>query len=181
MWFTTLLGANMQNADLRGANLGRTLWEFANLSGVNAESTLFSLSDFTEANFTEGCFSGADFTGCHFVRVEAAKANFRFATLAQAVLRDSGFTLTDFGGADFTLAYLHRLRLQEAVLNDTLLLNTAFLECEDLHQAVGLEEVSVNSKVLLELKTLRANGAKLPEAFLLSAGISATEAKAFYS
>ncbi|HEU4754668.1 MAG TPA: pentapeptide repeat-containing protein, partial [Armatimonadota bacterium] len=104
-----------------------------------------------------------------------AGADLRGAELFGARLVDVDLTGADLSGADLTSAWLVGVELGDAQLEGAILHETAFSDCRNLHAARGLEGVVHRGPSTLDVRTLRAGGRRLPDAFLLGTGITAAE------
>lgn len=147
--------ADLEGADLTGANFANTnlarsiLWE-ANFSGAELINSYLNETELSRANL-----NGADLT---FAQLN--NANLRAAVMSNTKLNHADLTGTDLTGADFTGA---------------LMSYTSLNECVFLHEAKGLSEVVHFGPSFLDVQTLRACVADLPDIFLLGAGYTAEE------
>jgi uncharacterized protein YjbI with pentapeptide repeats len=143
--FTQWRGANLSRADLRGAYLADADFRGANLSGALLFSDSLDTADLTGANLT-----GANLTGAYCAEARFVGANLSYANLQSAYLGDADLT-----GA--RLAF------------------SLFADCPSLVQAVGLREVEHFGPSMLDLTTLRAGLAELPDSFLRGVGLARDE------
>jgi uncharacterized protein YjbI with pentapeptide repeats len=146
--FTRWRGANLSHADLRGAYLADSDFRGADLSGALLFSDSLDTADLTGANL-----SGANLTGAYCAEAKFVGANLSYANLQSAYLGDADLT-----GA--RLAF------------------TLFADCASLVQAVGLSDVEHLGPSTLDLTTLRAGLAELPDSFLLGVGLAQEEIQA---
>jgi hypothetical protein len=137
-------------ANLRGANLDGANLGHADLT--NAEMDLVSLC---HANLKEANLGGARVSQANLSNAILTGANLAHMQLSEVIL----------SGADLTGAYLDR---------------TQFIFCDDLHEAVGLDELVHNGPCSLDQHTLRASVARLPDWFLRGVGYTQDEVIAFH-
>lgn len=117
-----LLGANLQRADLVGADLqGASIWnanlEGAEFRGASLQGAFFTGSnlqgaDFRNANLQEGSLQNANLQGANFEeanlhRVDLLEANLQGANLRHANLRVVRLWAANLQGADLSHADLH--------------------------------------------------------------------------
>lgn len=143
--FTRWRGADLSHADLRGAYLADANFQGANLSGALLFSDSLDTADLTGANL-----SGANLTGAYCAEAKFTGANLSYANLQSTYL----------GDADLTRA---RLAF------------TLFADCPSLALAAGLSEIEHQGPSTLDLTTLRAGVAQLPDAFLRGVGLAGDE------
>jgi hypothetical protein len=67
------------------------------------------------------------------------------------------------------------VELEGADLRDAIFYRTALTGCADLHRALGLESVAHRGGSALDVATLRAGVARLPDAFLAGVGLTRAE------
>lgn len=94
----SLRGADLNDANVRGASMGRRRSANVNLKGVNLE--------------------GADLEGANLGRVDLAEANLYESDLERANLQDASLTNADLRGADLKRANLRGTQLQGACYNN---------------------------------------------------------------
>jgi hypothetical protein len=165
LWYADLAGANLTDADLagailvgadlRGARLAR-----ADLSGVCLLGADLRGADLTEARMVVVSLDGVDATGAVLTGASLTGSYLAETRLVQATLIHTNLQNTYLGDADFSGA-----RMAFTVLTD----------CPSLHQAWGLDTVEHLGPSALDLGTLRAGAAALPDPFLFGAGLTPTE------
>lgn len=122
------VGANFQNADLRGARMAgiiadRADFTKADLTGADLANGSFVEAQFRDAALSGGSVDGADLSGSNMERAEIASAdnaNFSHACLAGATL-SGHFQNCDFRGVDFRATQMGHPGQGRAV---------TFLDCE---------------------------------------------------
>ena len=92
----SFIGADLSEADLRGANLYKANFSDADLSGAN-----LGYADLRGANLT-----GADLTGAYLYNANLSKADLSGANPYNAVLRKANLKGANLTGVDLTVAYL---------------------------------------------------------------------------
>jgi uncharacterized protein YjbI with pentapeptide repeats len=143
--FTRWRGADLSGADLRGAYLADSDLQGANLSAALLFSVSLDTADLTGANL-----SGANLSGAYCAEAKFVRANLSYANLQSTYLGDADLT-----GA--RLAF------------------TLFADCPALAQAAGLREIDHLGPSTLDLTTLRAGIAELPDSFLHGVGLAGDE------
>ena len=106
-----LAGADLENADLTGANLGQ-----ANLTGANLENAYLTNAILGNANLTSAYLMVADLTGARL-----GGANLTDAEFMSADLRDADLMFANLTKANFPEANLNRANLTGANLMGTFL------------------------------------------------------------
>jgi uncharacterized protein YjbI with pentapeptide repeats len=146
--FTQWRGANLAQADLRGAYLADSDFRDANLSGALLFSNSLDTADLTGANL-----AGANLTGAYCAEAKFVRANLSYANLQSTYLGDADLT-----GAQ--LAF------------------TLLADCPSLSLANGLDQIEHRGPSTLDVSTLRAGVAALPESFLRGVGLVPDEIEA---
>jgi len=139
---------------LRGAYLANSDFRGTDLSGAILFSASLDTADLTGANL-----SGANLAGAYLADAKLTRANLGYANLQSTYL----------GGADLTGAQLAF---------------TVLADCHSLPLATGLDTVEHRGPSTLDLSTLRAGVATLPDSFLRGVGLSEREMtvlRAFYA
>jgi uncharacterized protein YjbI with pentapeptide repeats len=169
-----LRGANLSEANLRGAILHR-----ANLRGANLG----------EADLGEAILHRANLGGANLGEAELRGANLREADLRAADLRDAllwGANLIEanLDGANLRGANLHRANLSKANLDRAVLsgadvsraicVSTSFGNV-DLSEANGLDFVEHEGPSTIGIDTLFLSKGKIREAFLRGCGLTPWE------
>ncbi|TFH47273.1 MAG: pentapeptide repeat-containing protein [ANME-2 cluster archaeon] len=109
-------GANLNEADLSGANLIQATIIEADLSGAYLSGANLSGTNLIEANL-----SGAD-----LFRVDLIEANLSGANLNRANLIEANLSVANLSGANLSGAYLSGANLNRANLSGAILSNTKF-------------------------------------------------------
>jgi len=132
--------ADLSQAILRNAQLGKGMWREVDLSGANLEGARGSPQLF-ESNLNQLWAPFAELRHAAFIGGTARGAVFASSNLEAAVF-DGGFDLsgTDFTNANLSAAYLDHTDLTDAVMRKANLrrasLNYAKLEGADLSEAI---------------------------------------------
>ena len=118
----SLVGANLQYADLRGARLQWVDLAGADLSHANLNGADLSTADAEGANFDGAWLCGADLSlavlvGATFKGAILIGANFSTSNLEKAVLKGANILGADFRGANLTDAALDDVDLTLARLD----------------------------------------------------------------
>jgi hypothetical protein len=176
----TLAGVSLRGMNLCGASLTG-----ADLSGADLSDTIFGAADLREADLT-----GANLRGAYFGDADLSGANLRDALMFLTSLDRTDLTGANLAGANLTGSYLAETKLVRATLTFTNLQSTylggadltrariaftLFAHCPSLHEAAGLGEIEHLGPSSLDLSTLRAGAASLPDAFLRGAGVLPAE------
>ena len=140
-----LRGSNLNNADLRGANLTNCDMGFSTLVGANLAGADLSEADLTMSDLTDANLSGARLTATCLDVANLTRCDLRNTTLV-------------------------RTRLGRTLLEDVVVDMTLFADC-DLSEVLGLETLRHEGPSIVGADTLARSGARLPEIFLLSAGV----------
>jgi uncharacterized protein YjbI with pentapeptide repeats len=107
LYFTSLIGSNLESCDFRGASFGYT-------------------------NLSETSLVNANFEDCSMLRTNLSNANVSNANLARAVLAGSNLSGANFSGADLSGATLLRANLEGTIFEGANLENTRFGELEEM-------------------------------------------------
>jgi hypothetical protein len=153
-------GADLREANLRGANLREAELYEANLYGADLRE-----ADFHGANLTGAILRGAKLHG----------ANLTGAILIQANLFGAGLIEANLSGANLTAANLMEANLNGANLIATNLteascLTTVFANV-DLSEVKGLDSVEHSGRSTVGIDTLFRFKGKIPETFLRGCGV----------
>jgi uncharacterized protein YjbI with pentapeptide repeats len=167
--FSRVLAARLDGADLRRADFGRSSLIWIVLDGANLEDARFEKADLTGASLGDVRAAGVDFTHARLNDTRLVGGRFAGASFSNAVLTGTDFLDADLSGADFGLAVFHGARLRNADLTGALLSRTAFVFCEDLAEARGLDRVVFHGPIAIDAATLRACADALPPAWIEAA------------
>jgi uncharacterized protein YjbI with pentapeptide repeats len=127
-------------------------------------------ADLTRCDLTGARFVGADLTGANLSYSNFRETDLSHAMLAGAVVLDSDFSGASLKGAELAMATLSGVRLAQAVLSQAHLSRTVFARCADLSLALGLDSLNYSSPSSIDLETLTAAIAELPDDFLEGVG-----------
>lgn len=181
-----LTDADLQDVDLRGANLKRADLTGADLRGANLIGAQLSEADLTRADLR-----GARLTKADFYAARLFKATLGSAEAGGAYLRRADMTEADCSGTDLTKADLREVSFRNGTLEGASLVGAdlsfaklagtdvrdalfgwATLGHIDLSQVIGLDHVRHVGPSSIGLDTARISHAKLSETFLQGCGIS---------
>lgn len=101
-----LSGADLQAADLAGANLAGAVLSSADLYRARLAGADLSGADLSAASLAGADLTGADLTGAYLRRADLTGATLVDARLRRASCLNTDFTGADLTGADFSRAYL---------------------------------------------------------------------------
>ena len=149
VWFD-LSNADLNSADLSGANLST-----ANLRDV----------DFSGANLGSASLSGAKLFRANLSSAHLSGTHFRHANLSEADLSSA-----DLSGANLRFANLHGAILATANLSESKLGHTVLADI-DLSEVKGLDSVLHGGPSTIGIDTLFRSGGKIPEVFLRGCGV----------
>lgn len=108
--------ANLEGAQLDGANMSGRNLRNANLSKVTARGSNFSGAQLRDANLEHGNFEAANFSGANLRSANAAHVRFVASNLTGANFRDANLEHADFTGAQIAGANLTGANLEGATL-----------------------------------------------------------------
>lgn len=181
-----LTDADLQDADLRGANLKRADLTGADLRGANLIGAQLSEADLTRADLR-----GARLTKADFYAARLFKATLSSSEAGGAYMRRADMTEADCSGTDLTKADLREVNLRNGTLAGASLvgadlsfanlagtdmrdamLGWSTLGHVDLSQVVGLDQVRHVGPSSVGLDTARLSHEKLSEGFLQGCGIT---------
>jgi pentapeptide repeat protein/TIR domain-containing protein len=151
-----LSGANLAGADLFGAVCYHTDLRGANLTRANLKGAYLADTDLRDANLTDALMLVVSLDSADLSGANLANANLTGAYLAEARLTGANLSFTNLQSTHLTAA-----RMAFTILAD----------CPSLHEALGLDEVEHRGPSSIDLTTLRASAAALPEAFLQGIGL----------
>jgi len=165
-----LCEADLAGLDLSGAILAGTVCRLTRWRGAN-----LSHADLRAAYLADSDFRGADLTGALLFSDSLDTADLTGANLSGANLTGAYCAEAKFVGANLSYANLQSTYLGDADLTGAQLAFTLFADCPSLSQAVGLEEIEHHGPSTLDLSTLRAGAAALPDRFLRGVGLAQEE------
>lgn len=154
----SLRGAVLSGRKLGWAELDGEYLQDADLSGADLRSASLQWAHLGGARLVGADLRGANLRGCDLTDADLTSANLSRANLVGAVFRRSALAFAN--------------------LNRATLARTSFLDCDDLHHALRLEDARHRSGSSLDQHTLRISGPNLPQVFLEGAGFTPTEIKA---
>jgi len=164
-----LAGERLESVNLSHANLRAKKLEGAVLLEVDLSYSDLTYTELAFASIYNTNFSYADLTETTLCEATLSGANLSHAHLFGTALQHTDLTGTNFEQADVT---------------GSILKGTLFIDCRNLHNAVGLTEMEHEGPSILDVKTLRASVAYLPDGFLLGVGYTPSEIanlRRFYS
>lgn len=153
-------GSILTRIDLRGVNLRGAELSFSNLFGA----------DLAGADLSE-----AEIGVCNLRVANLQGANLSSASLVDADLFHTNLRKTDLRGATLYKTILRNVNLSSANLRMAMMGSTIFADCQNLHEAVGLDEVDHRGSSSLDAATLRACIHGLPDVFLEGVGYTRHE------
>lgn len=141
--------------DLSDVDLSKQDLREVNLIQANLRRTNFNRADLTLADLSMADLSEANLSGAELVIANLFDANLSGADLSEAFLESTNLSLADLSDTD---------------LSGALLLETIFAN-NDLSTTKGLETVRHAGPSSIGIDTLFRSDGKIPEIFLLEAGI----------
>ena len=109
---------NLNEADLRGANLRQALLRKEDLRGANFRQALLSGEDLHGANLSQTDLRGAYLRGANLYGADLSKADLGQANLSQANLGEANLSQANLGEANLSQANLGEANLREANLGE---------------------------------------------------------------
>lgn len=140
---------------LLGADLSQTFLFGANLSEANLSKANLSSANLTHANLIGANLSGADLRGAFLHIADLSGANLRGADLSEAY-----FVQTVFNGADLSGSNLDHAHFRDTILADN-----------DLSTVKGLETVRHRGRSTIGIDTVFRSKGNVPEPFLRGCGV----------
>jgi uncharacterized protein YjbI with pentapeptide repeats len=167
--------ANLQGADLSGANLRKATLIKADLSEATLIKADLTRADLTGTLLREADLTRADLTGTLLSKADLTEADLTQAHLREANLTEADLTRANFAGANLTGAALVRALLTQAFLTgvnltDAYVGGTNFADV-DLSTARGLDMVLHVGPSTIGIDTLYRSNGNIPEAFLRGVGV----------
>jgi hypothetical protein len=170
-----LTDAKLIKAKLANANLNSCGFIGAHMAGANLE----------EANVRSNYFSNADLTGANLQKADIYLANFDRANLTEVNLKETDVYQTrlkntkliwaDLRGAKFATSSLEQADMRWARLNETdfrdASMGGTILAEVDLSETKGLDEMYINSPLVIDFSTVYRSKGNIPEEFLRRAGV----------
>jgi hypothetical protein len=150
-----LSGINLENADLKVANLESVALlnarlEGADLRGANLSESMLDESDLSEADLLGANLKSAELIGTTLRNTELSEADLSYSQLSQAVFDGTRLVKTRFMGSS--------------------VVNTLFARV-DLSEAKDLETVNHLGPSSIGIDTIYESQGRIPEAFLRGAGV----------
>lgn len=131
----SLVGANLERADLRGKNLRGVNFTNANLRGADLSDADLRETTFVRADLSRACLhgadcEGADFTGsdmsmCYLKAVNFSKARLWNVTMRRCFVKNSIFFESDLRGANVAFSDFLGSRFNGAILDEVRNADTA--------------------------------------------------------
>ena len=166
-----LFRASLPHANLTGSQLAGCSLTRANLSNCNLRHAALKGADLSYAALPYANLQGADLSGANLTSANLSWANMSRANLRGAVLTTTALLMADLSGADLRGARIVRASLDSAILHQATAGGTLFANC-DLRMAIGLETINHTAPSAVTLDTLSSSGGRIPEQFLLGAGVA---------
>ena len=141
-----LTGANLREADLRGADLTGAHLRKANLTGANLTGANLREVDLTGANLT-----GVNLYGVNLYGAYLREANLTGVDLREAYLREADLTGADLRGANLTGADLREAYLRGADLTGATNVQYLPMACPDEGEYTAYKKVRGNYIVVLHV------------------------------
>lgn len=143
------------------------------------------LPDLREAKLHGKPLARMDFRHTNLDFADLSNANLSDANLCSASLKSASLYQTNLSGAKLRNALLHKTYLKETILQRTnfhkaLLLETAFLNV-DLKETINLDTVVHLGPSTIGIDTIQRSRGKIPDAFLIRAGVSEQLLDCIYS
>lgn len=135
-----LENANLKNADLRFSVLDGANFSNANLEGVDLRYTLLLRCNFSRASFINAKCNGASFRFCSFQNSKLFNSNFDNSNIFRGL-----FENTHLKASSFNNAYFYITELNNAHLEDCCFENSTFLETVANHTIWNRCSVSPNA------------------------------------
>lgn len=158
---------NLNDADLRGANLGG-----ADLRRADLREADLGGAGLIGANLGEADLHGANLFGADLREVDLFEAHLRKADLHGAILIEAGLHGAILIGADLIEANLGGANLDGTDFSQAILWETVFANV-DLSLAKGLETCRHSGPSIVDHRTLEKSG-ELPTVFLRGCGLPDT-------
>lgn len=181
-----LTDADLQDVDLRGANLKRADLTGADLRGANLIGAQLSEADLTRADLRGARLTKADFYaarlfkatldnaeagGTYFRRADMTEADCSGADLTKADMREVNLRNGTLAGASLVGADLSFAKLAGVDMRDAVI-GWSTLGHVDLSQIIGIDQLKHAGPSSIGLDTARLSHSKMSEEFLQGCGIS---------
>ena len=166
-----LFRASLPHANLAGAQLVGCSLTRANLSNGNLQQAALRGADLSYAALSYANLQEADLSGANLTSADLSWANLSHANLRGATLTTTSLLMADLSGADLRGARILRASLDSAILHQATAGGTLFANC-DLRMTIGLEMMNHAAPSTIALDTLANSGGRIPEQFLLGAGVA---------
>ena len=158
--------ANLTGSQLAGCSLTR-----ANLSNGNLRHAVLKGADLSYAGLSYANLQSADLSGANLTSADLSWANMSGVNLRGATLTTTSLLMADLSGADLRGARILRASLDSAILHQATAGGTLFANC-DLRMTIGLETMNHTAPSTIALDTLANSGGRIPQQFLLGAGVA---------
>ncbi len=166
-----LFRASLPHANLTGSQLVGCSLTRANLSNVNLRQAVLKGADLSYAALSYANLQEADLSGANLTSADLSWANISGANLRGATLTTTSLLMADLSGADLRGARILRASLDSAILHQATAGGTLFANC-DLRMTIGLETMNHTAPSTIALDTLANSGGRIPQQFLLGAGVA---------
>jgi hypothetical protein len=141
--------ANLEGAQLNGANFSGRNLRGANLAKVSAVDSNFSGANLKDASLEEGNFENANFSGANLKNANAEHARFVGANLTGTNFRDANLEGVDFTEAKLAGANLYGANLEGATLPN----GEAFERESDLNRYHAAHGHESGRRIRIEIDT----------------------------
>ena len=171
----TLEAADLNHAELSGADLGDVNLAHAHMSGANLRQAYLVGADLRAANLSGANLSQALLNAANLTRANLAGAVLSKSSLTRADLTNANLLEADLTSADLTEAILTRTELMHANLAGATVGSTTFSKCYNLKFAKGLAEIRHLGGSILDRPLLLDGIHALPDVFLEGCGYARQE------
>lgn len=166
-----LFRASLPNANLTGSQLVGCSLTRANLSNGTLRHAVLRGADLSYANLSYANMQGADLSGANLTSADLSWSNMSGANLRGVTLTSTSLLMADLSGADLRDAKIVRASFDSSILHQATAGGTLFANC-DLRMAIGLETIVHTAPSTISLDTLARSGGRIPQQFLLGAGVA---------
>ena len=155
LWSCGFIGACMSGANLEGANVHGNYFFNADLTRANLQGAKIYLANFDRANLSEVNLQGTDVYQTRLKNTKLIWANLQGAKFATSSLEQADMRWACVDGADFSKGSMGGTMLSDV----------------DLSKAKGLDDMYINSPLVIDFSTLYKSNGQIPEIFLRRAGV----------
>lgn len=138
------------------------------------------MPDLRNASLQRKSFAEIDFRHTNLDNADLSNAN-----LCSASLKSASLCQTNLSGAKLHNAFLYRTCFKETILRRTNFLKASLLETTflnvDLKETINLETTAHLGSSTIDIDTIQRSRGKIPDAFLIGAGVSEQLLASFHS